>query len=306
MDLQTLPDLTGRVYLVTGANSGIGKAAARMLAQRGGHVVMACRSEARGRQAQEDIQAEAGTDAVDLVLGDLAALDSVRDLARTVLERYDRLDVLVNNAGIYEATPTLTDDGFEKTFAVNHFGPFLLTNLLLDRITATAAETGDGRIVNVSSDAHRGAQLDFDALTSTDGYRAMQAYGRTKLANILFTLELARRLRGTNVTTNAVHPGVVATNFWNHNDDWLSWVAGLFAWLYKSPDQGAEGPVYLAAADAVADVTGSYFSGTERAEPSAAALDEKTAQRLWHVSEELTGLATAEAETPSDPSEAEA
>jgi NAD(P)-dependent dehydrogenase (short-subunit alcohol dehydrogenase family) len=297
-------DLTGRVCVVTGANSGIGKETAKGLAQQGAHVVMVCRNEDRGLEAQEEIQAVAmqtqGVDyRVDLLLADLAVQSQVRALAKTLLEEYDRLDVLVNNAGVFLGEREETEDGIEATFAINHLAPFLLTHLVLDRMKKTGRKVDEARIVVVSSEAHRGVSMDFDDLSAEANYSPMHAYGQSKLANVLFTHELSRRLHETHVTVNAVHPGVVATNIFR-DSDWFSRVARFFQIFYKSPDQGARGPLYLAASPELDGVSGEYFSETEPVNPSPQAFDEKTAARLWRISQELTRLVDPE-EGPEEP-----
>lgn len=301
MDLKTL---TGRVCVVTGANSGIGKETAKGLARQGAHVVMVCRDEDLGREAQEEIQAvamqEQGVDyRVDLLLADLAVQSEVRSLADTLRTQYDRLDVLVNNAGVFLGEREVTDDGIEATFAVNHLAPFLLTHLVLDRMKQTAREVGEARVVVVSSEAHRSVSVDFDDLNAASSYSPMHAYSQSKLANVLFTHELSRRLHDTKVTVNAVHPGVVDTNIFR-DSDWFSRVARLFRIFYKSPEQGAHGPLYLAASPELDGVSGEYFSETESVNPSPEAFNEKTAARLWRVSQELTDLITPEDE-PEEP-----
>lgn len=287
--------MTNKTCLVTGANSGIGKATVRGLAQRGAHVIMVCRSEERGEAARRAIIDATGHDAIDLLLADLAVQDDIRTLAETVTERYDRLDVLNNNAGIYQAERTLTPDGIEKTWAVNHLAYFLLTNLLRDLLVDTAEAYGEARVVNVGSEAYKGGTMDLDDPGfEQSAYSGMQAYARSKLANLLFTYELARRWRGTGVTATCVHPGVVASGFWDRNSDWLSWAAWLFKWMYKSPETGARGPLYLATSPDVEGVTGAYFDGTEQVTPQPKAYDEQTARRLWERSAAMTGLAEAE------------
>jgi NAD(P)-dependent dehydrogenase (short-subunit alcohol dehydrogenase family) len=290
-----LKDMEERVCVVTGANSGIGKATAKGLARLGAHVVMVCRNPERGRDAQAEIQAVAQTahpsheDAVDLYVADLAVQDEVYHLGETLRADHDRLDVLINNAGVLLAEREETPDDLETTFAVNHLAPFLLTHLVLPLLKETAGRAGEARVVTISSEAHRGTSLDFDDLNAEDGYGMIQAYGQSKLANILFTHELARRLRDTGVTANCVHPGVVATNIWS-GSDWLSRVARLFTWLYKSPDEGAESVLHLAASRELDGVTGQYFKEMERVNPSPEAYDEKAAARLWRLSLEMTGL----------------
>lgn len=281
--------MTGKVVLVTGANSGIGKETARELARRGARVVMTARDPVRGEAALEEVRATTGGEA-DLLLLDFASLASVRDAAAEYRARYGRLDVLVNNAGLVLGERRVTADGYEMTFQVNHLGPFLLTNLLLDLLRASAP----ARVVNVTSAAHRSVRgLDFDDLMATRRYRAMEAYARSKLANILFTVELARRLDGTGVTANAVHPGSVATGFGRDGDTsgLLAFGLRLAAPFMKSPGRGARGPVWLASAPELEGVSGQYFAGTRRRTPSRAARDPAAAARLWEVSERLTGLA---------------
>ena len=297
-----LKDLSGCVCAVTGANSGIGKATCKVLRRQGARVVMVCRNEERGRKAQRDIEAAASDIAsggTDLLLADLAVQRDVRALGDEIETTYDRLDVLVHNAGIYNGHREMTKDGVEKTFAVNHLAPFLLTHLLLDRVKETAQAVGEARIVTVGSEAHRGVRFDFDDVHGEDGYSGIHAYGQSKLANVLFTHELARRLRGTDVLANCVHPGVVATNIWR-GSDWLSRIARLFSWFYKSPSKGAEPVLYVAASPETGDVTGHYFKEKEIANPSPAAFDEKAAARLWHLSCRLTGLPEPTGQTNED------
>jgi NAD(P)-dependent dehydrogenase (short-subunit alcohol dehydrogenase family) len=295
-----LKDMHDTVCVVTGANSGIGKATATELARLGARVVMVCRDKARGRDAQAEIRAAAELahpsreDTVDLLIADLSVQEEVYHLGETIRADYDRLDVLVNNAGVFRETREETADGIEITFAVNHLAPFLLTHLVLPRLKDTAGRAGEARVVTVSSEAHRGASIDFDDINAEQGYNALQAYGQSKLANILFTHELARRLRGEGVLVNAVHPGVVNTNIWR-GSGWISRIARLFSWLYKRPEEGAHSVVYLAASPEVEE-TGQYFKETEIVNPSPEAYDEKAAARLWRVSRKMTGLVGEEGE----------
>jgi NAD(P)-dependent dehydrogenase (short-subunit alcohol dehydrogenase family) len=286
-----VPSMSGKTVVVTGANSGIGKATAAALAGAGARTFLTARNEASGREAVAEIRRAAGSEDVELVVFDFADLASVRRGAADLLDRCDRIDVLVNNAGLVLTKRIETKDGFEATFGINHLGPFLLTTLLLDRIIASAPAPAPARIVNVSSTAHRSARrgLDFDDLQSSAHYSGMQAYSKSKLANILFTTELARRPRGTGVTANAAHPGTVATGFARDGD-----TTGVFAFGVKvikpfvlTPEKGARTSVYLASSPDVADVTGQYFVKCRPAKPSAAARDEQAAARLWSVSEEL-------------------
>jgi len=283
--------MTDKTCLVTGANSGIGKATAQGLAERGARVIMVCRSEERGEAARREIIDATGHEALDLLLADLAVQDAIRALADEVTRRTDRLDVLVNNAGLYQAEREVTPDGIEMTWAVNHLAYFLLTNLLRDLLVDTAEAHGEARVVNVGSEAYTGGTIDLDDPGFERGsYSGMQAYARSKLANLLFTYELARRWKGTGVSATCVHPGVVATRFWDRNSDWLSWAGWLFKWAYKNPEAGARGPLYLATSPEVEGVTGAYFDGTEQVTPQPKAYDEETAQRLWTLSAEMTGL----------------
>lgn len=273
----------GRRFLVTGANAGIGKATAEELARRGGSVVMVCRSPERGEAAREEIRAATGNDGVDLLIADLSSRRQVRGLADEVGERYDRLDVLVNNAGVITKERRLTEDGFEWQFAVNHLAPFLLTNLLRPLLASSAPS----RVVNVASKAHRGASLDFEDLQmEREEYRPLKAYGRSKLANLLFTLELARRLEGTGVTANALHPGVVSTKLLFT----AARVTRFLSFLFRSPERGARTSVYLATSPEVDGVTGQYFVDGRPREPSPEARDPDRARRLWEESRRLVGL----------------
>jgi NAD(P)-dependent dehydrogenase (short-subunit alcohol dehydrogenase family) len=269
----------------------VGKATATALAAAGAHTVITARSEERGRQALADIRRASGSDRVDLVVFDLADLASVRAGSTELLDRYEQIHVLVNNAGLVLSERSETGDGFESTFAINHLGPFLLTHLLTERLIASAP----ARVVNVASTAHRSARhgLDFDDLQARRGYRGMQVYARSKLANILFTNQLARRLASTGVTANSLHPGVVATGYARDGD-----TSGVLAFGVKvikpfvlTPEKGARTSVFLASSPEVAEVTGQYFVKCRARTTSPAARSEAAAELLWSVSEELVGLA---------------
>ena len=279
--------VAGRQVLITGATNGIGLAAAQALAARGARLAIVARNEARARDAVARIAAAGGSGAkVDVLLADLSSQASVRRLAADTLDRYPRLDVLVNNAGAMFATRQLTDDGIEATWAVNHLAPFLLTTLLLERLEDSAP----ARIVTTASDAHKGAHIPFDDLGARHSYRArgFRRYGESKLANILFTAELARRLAGTGVTANCFHPGLVASGF-NRNNGWLlSAVMTLIKPFSRSPEKGAETLVWLVDSPDVAGETGGYYVDRRLAAPSPAARDVEAARRLWQVSEEQT------------------
>ncbi len=283
--------MTGRTVMITGGNSGIGFETAVALATAGATTVIGARDSGRGHAAVDAIRERSGSDDVSLVVFDLATLSSVAAGAATILERCPCLDVLINNAGVVQAKRRLTDDGFEATFAINHLGHFFLTQLLIERIKASAP----ARIINVSSVAHRSARLDFDDLQSARAYSGMGAYARSKLANVLFTTELARRLAGTGVTVNSLHPGVVRTG-WGRDGD----LRGFFALgvaishpFMLTPRRGARTSVYLASSPDVAGVTGQYFvrGRAQRLTPNAA--DPLAAHLLWEHSEQLIAAATA-------------
>jgi NAD(P)-dependent dehydrogenase (short-subunit alcohol dehydrogenase family) len=286
-----VPTMQGRTVVITGGNSGVGKATAVALATAGAATVITSRHEERGRDAVADIRRLSGSDEVDLVVFDLADLASVRRGAEQVLDRCPRIDVLVNNAGLVQSERTETVDGFEATFGINHLGPFLLTRLLTDRLV----ESAPARVVTVASTAHQAARrgLDFDDLQTTRHYRGMQAYSRSKLANVLFTAELARRLAGTGVTANCLHPGTVATGFARDHDaeGFLAFGVKVIRPFILTPEQGARTSVYLATAPEVADVTGKYFVRCRVRTPSPAAQDEAAAVLLWSVSEDLVDRA---------------
>ncbi len=291
-----MPDMKGKTVVVTGGNSGIGFETAAALASMGARVLVTARNADKGRVAVSAIaQRLGGEGQVQLVVFDLADLASVRQGAAEILEQAPRLDVLVNNAGLVLTERAETVDGYEATFATNHLGPFLLTNLLLDRITASAP----ARIVNVASTAHNAARrgMPFDDLQSKKRYRAMQVYGESKLANILFTLELARRLEGTGVTANSLHPGTVRTGYGGDGDarGFLGFGIKLASPFFLSPAKGARTSVYLASSPDVEGVSGQYFVKCKPRQPRRWAQDAEAARRLWQVSEELVGLAPAEA-----------
>lgn len=279
--------VAGKRVLITGATGGIGLAAARDLARRGAKLAIVARSEPRAGEAVRQIKAASGTDGeVDVLLADLASQASIRGLAAEALERYSRLDVLVNNAGAVNSQRRITEDGIELTWAVNHVAPFLLTTLLLDRIRASAP----ARIVTTSSAAHLRAQIPFDDMSGerTYGPFGFGRYSQTKLANILFTLEVARRLEGTGVTANCFHPGFVASGFNRNNGALMTFGMAIARPFGRSSEKGAETLVWLVDSPEVAGESGGYFTDMRRILPSAAGQDAEAARRLWAVSEEQT------------------
>lgn len=276
--------MQGRVCVVTGASAGIGRATAMGLAQQGATVALVCRNRDRAEATRAAIRGQTGNEAIDIFLADLSSRDEIRRLARELMAQYPRLDVLVNNAGVFNWNRETTVDGMETVFAVNHLAYFLLTQLLLEHLKSSAP----ARIINVASDAHRWGPLDLTDLQHERGYRPLLVYGRSKLCNILFTRELARRVQGTGVTVNCVHPGGVATRLGLNN----GWMATVIATMLKpfilTSEQGADTVLYLATSPDVENVSGGYFIKRRERQPSAAAVDDETAQRLWQASVELT------------------
>src|SRR5829696_5937134 len=279
----------GKVVLITGGTSGIGKAAATALAGMGATVVITGRNEERGKRALQEIREESENDGVELILADLTVQDEVRRLAEELRERHNQLEVLVNNAGLVLSERTETPDGIETQLAINHLAPFLLTNLLLDLLK----ESAPSRIVTVSSEARRGAEIDFDDLQSERRYRAFRVYGMTKLANILFTYELAERLEGTRVVATCLHPGGVNTNIANNNRGLGTMIFRAFKPFMRTPEQGADTVVYLAVSPEAAKMTGRYLTDRKVVSSFQDPHDEVMQKRLWEVSEELTNLEVA-------------
>lgn len=280
-------DMTRKICLVTGGNSGIGKATALGLARTGATIVIVSRSKEKGEAAQTDIITKSGNRNVELMIADMSSMESVRELATAFKARHEKLHLLVNNAGVYLTRRITTADGLESTFATNHLGPFLLTNLLLDILEASAPS----RIVNVTSDAHNGAKVNFDDLQGEKRFSGWQAYGQSKLAMILFTHELAKKLDGTHVTVNSVHPGVVRTNFANNN----GLVTLGFRFLrpfFISPETSAKRILYVATSPDLQGVTGKYFTKMHEVRSSQESYDEDSARRLWQISEQLTNMST--------------
>jgi len=279
--------MQGKICMVTGANSGIGKATALALAQMGATVVMVCRDRARGEEARSEITTKSRNNAVDLLLADLSSQQSIRHLVENFQHHYTHLHVLINNAGAaFPGRRRETVDGLEMTFAVNYLAPFLLTNLLLDVLKASAP----ARIVNVSSNSHEAGFIQLDDLQS-EHYRSMRVYGQAKLAVVLFTYELARRLQGTEVTANCLHPGFVATHFGRRDaGPAFRLLVKLIGSFGTSPQEGAKTSIYLASSTKVESVTGKYFVKSIPKRSAAISYDESLQRQLWEPSAKLVNL----------------
>jgi NAD(P)-dependent dehydrogenase (short-subunit alcohol dehydrogenase family) len=278
-------DMTGKTCLITGGNSGIGKATALGLARMGANVVMVSRSKEKGEAALAEIIAKSGNRNVELMLADMSSQDSIRRLASDFKAGHGKLHLLVNNAGVYLTRRTTTVDGLESTFAINHLGPFLLTSLLLDLLKASVPS----RIVNVTSDAHNGAKVHFEDLQGEKKFSGWQAYGQSKLAMILFTHELATRLDGTGVTVNSAHPGVVRTNFANNNG-LVTFGFRLMRPFFIGPATAAKRILYVATSPDLDGVNGKYFTKMHEVKSSQESYEADSAKRLWQISEQLTKL----------------
>jgi len=273
-----MADLHGKTVLITGANQGIGKASAIALGKMGANLVLVCRSAEKAKAAVAEIQV-AGAKNVELLIGDMGSQADVRRVAAEFKAKHDRLDVLLNNAGLLSTSRRETVDGIEETFAINHLGYFLLTNLLLDVLKKSAPS----RVVSVSSRAHNGAKMRWDDVQMKSGWSAMSSYSQSKLYNILFTRELAKRL----------HPGVIASGFGHTYGGFVSFLVTLAKPFLITPEKGAETQVWLASSPEVEGVTGKYFDKCKEARPSRAALEEDAPAKLWALSETLTGLGSA-------------
>ena len=287
--------MRGKTVVITGATSGIGLEAAVGLARDGARVVLVGRNPGKTTAAVADVRKRSGSATVESLLCDFSSQESIRKLAGDLPARCEKIDVLVNNAGGVYSRRTLTGDRIESTFAVNHLGYFLLTHLLTDLLVKSAP----ARVVNVASVAHYRGTLDFDDLGFERGYQLMKAYSRSKLANVLFTRELARRLSGTGVTVNALHPGTVATGIWNAAPLWVRPVLAIAKMFMVSPEEGARRIVYLASSPEVAATTGSYFEKDRAKKPARLAQDDALAARLWSESARMVGLSAAVARQPA-------
>ncbi len=288
-------NMKGKRVLITGATNGIGKQAALELAKMGASVVVVGRNEIKTRKVALDLKTLSGSSNIDLLIADLSSMAEVRRIAAEYRDQYQRLDVLLNNAGAAFSEYHVSADGYEMTFALNHFSYYLLTLLLLDILKLTAREQGEARVVNVSSSAHRNGTprtgLQFDKLRDRSGYSLFRSYGASKLANVLFTYELARRLEGSGVTANVLHPGLVRTGFGHNSTGFIKPIILLMQRLFAiSPEKGAETMVYLAAAAEVAGTTGKYWYKKKPTPSSDMSHDREQQRRLWEFSAEVTGV----------------
>ena len=275
--------MNGKICVITGANSGIGKATALGLAKLGANVVMVCRNQTRGEEARKEIIDKTSNKNIDLLIADLSSQQAIRQLVADFKKKYRQLHVLINDAGVVLRKRTLTTDGIETNFAVNYLAPFLLTNLLLDVLKKSAP----ARIINVTSGYYKRATINFDDLQSEKDYSAFGTYAKSKLALVLFTRELSRRLKGTNVMVNVLHPGVIKSNLGRD----MSAFSRLFTKIFfKSPKKGAETPIYLASSPEVEGISGKFFMNKKEAEFTEASGNEEIARKLWDISAKLTNL----------------
>ena len=286
--------MQGKCVLITGATNGIGKVAALELAKLGAEVVIVGRDEAKTRKVRQDLAATSGNSKISMLIGDLSSFSEVRRVAEAFLQSHDGLDVLLNNAGASFTEYYESADGYEMTFALNHFSYYLMTHLLLDALTSAAQERGEARIINVASSAHKSAPregLRLEDLRKESGFKPFPAYGSSKLANILFTYELARRLQDTRVTVNAVHPGLVNTGF---GDNMKGFMRYMFKFMKvvagRTPEKGAETLVYLASAPEVAGISGKYWVNKAQQQSSEISYDPEQQRKLWDFSVSATGV----------------
>lgn len=273
--------MNGKICMVTGASSGLGQAIAQGLAAMGATVILACRDQARGSAAQAEIQRATGNPNVELMLVDLSIQQSIQELATSFKQKYSRLNVLVNNAAIFKSRRVLTPDGLETMFATNHLGPFLLTNLLLDVLKNGAL----ARVINITAPST--THLRFDDLQSEMVFSAVEAFGASKMCNLLFTYDLARRLDGRGVTVNAVHPGLVKSNLMREAPPIIQLLFRLFS---AAPERAAQGPVYVASSRAIAGATGKFYKNKRVLTPNRYSADQRMQQELWEQSMQLAKL----------------
>jgi NAD(P)-dependent dehydrogenase (short-subunit alcohol dehydrogenase family) len=273
-----------KIVLVTGANSGMGKATCIELAKLGAKVIMVCRDKQRGSEALEEVKVQSKNPSVELMLCDLGSINEIREFTKDFKSKFQKLDILINNAGVILPGKHKTKDGLELQFGVNHLGHFFLTNELLDLIKNSPS----GRIINVSSGAHKIGRIHFEDINLDKNYTSWRAYAQSKLANILFTYELARRLKGTKVTANCLHPGAVATSMGiNRKTGFGTLITGMLKPFFQTPREGADTAIYLATSKEVEGVTGKYFYKKKPINSSKLSNDEYLAEKLWQFSEKL-------------------
>jgi NAD(P)-dependent dehydrogenase (short-subunit alcohol dehydrogenase family) len=284
-------NIENKTCLVTGANSGIGKYTAQALVRRGAYVVMLCRNEEKAERARQQIMEETGQSGVEILLADLAHQYDIRKAAERFCDRFDALDILINNAGIIPSGRNETPEGIERTLAINHLGPFLLTNLLMEPLQNAPA----ARVVNVASEVHRlgAAIFDIDNLQLKTGYSPVKAYGLSKLCNIMFTHELAKRTADTAITANALHPGVVSTQLAEEASVWMKLAYFMGKPFMRSPKSGAQTSIFLATSEEASGTSGKYFKNKKVASPASLAYDDELTQKLWEKSDQLCGLGSA-------------
>ncbi len=279
--------MDGKICVITGATSGIGRETALDLAQKGARLVLACRNVDKGKTVAQSMRSKSGNGQIDVSHCDLASLDSVRNFINDFKRRYERLDVLINNAGLFSLRRQTTMDGFELTFGTNHLGPFLLTYLLLDVLKKSAP----ARIVTVASAAHYRGSMNFNDLQSKTDYNGFRVYCNSKLANVLFTYELARRAQDTKITVNCLHPGVIATDLWPTDKWYLASIVPIARFFMKSSKKGAQTSIHLACSPALAQVSGKYFDEDQSEKTSSdVSYNLEWQKKLWQVSEQLCQL----------------
>lgn len=276
-------ELANKYILITGATSGIGYVAAKELAKEGATIIFNTREFTRGKEKQAELIRESGNESIYVFKGDFSSLSEVRTFAQEIHQQFDRLDILINNAGVFMPTRKLSQDGYELSMAVNHLSHFLLTHLLMPLLK----NAPKARIIHTSSEAHRGNRIHFDDLHFSKAYNGLKAYGQSKLANILFTRMLAQRLMGTEITTYAFHPGVINTDIIREGNIFFKWMFQLFG---KTPEQGAAPILYLAKEDSIEELSGSYFNHLALKTPTIEALDDEVGRQLWQTSERLCNM----------------